>query len=110
MTEPRNTPYPHLLAPLQIGRHVLRNRVIMGSMHTRLEESPGALERRIAFYTERARGGVALIVTAGFSPNAEGRLGVDAQVLDRAEQVAEHLPVTAAVHEHGAKIVLQILH
>jgi len=56
MTEPSQPPYPHLLAPLQIGRHTPRNRVIMGSMHTRLEEAPRALERRVAFYAERAGG------------------------------------------------------
>src|SRR5882724_2346995 len=110
MSEPHETPYPHLLAPLQIGRHTLRNQVIMGSMHTRLEQTSDALERRVAFYAERARGGVGLIVTAGYSPNAEGRFGENEQLLDRTEQWIEHQPVTAVVHEHGAKILLQILH
>lgn len=110
MSDPHETAYSHLLAPLRVGRHTLRNRVIMGSMHTRLEQASRALERRVAFYAERARGGVALIVTAGYSPNAEGRFGADEQVLDHAEQLAEHRPITAAVHEHGAKILLQILH
>src|SRR5271170_5243753 len=102
--------YPLLLAPLKVGQHTLRNRVIMGSMHTRLEQAPRSLERRIAFYAARARGGAALIVTAGYSPNEEGRLEEDAQLLDRPEQLAAHRPVTAAVHEHGCKMLLQILH
>jgi 2,4-dienoyl-CoA reductase (NADPH2) len=102
--------YPHLLSPLQLGRHTLRNRIVMGAMHTRLEQAANSLERRIRFYGERARGGVALIVSAGYSPNEEGRLEADAQVLDRLEQLDEHRPIVAEVHRHGAKILLQILH
>lgn len=82
----------------------------MGAMHTRLEQAPDARARRTAFYAERARGDVALIVTAGFSPNLEGRLEEDAQVLDRADQLDDHRPVTDAVHRHGGQILLQILH
>jgi 2,4-dienoyl-CoA reductase (NADPH2) len=102
--------YPHLLSPLKVGQHTLRNRVVMGSMHTRLEQASRSLERRIAFYAARARGGAALIVTAGYAPNEEGRLEEDAQLLDRSEQLAEHRPVTAAVQAFGCKMLLQILH
>jgi 2,4-dienoyl-CoA reductase (NADPH2) len=110
MNDASNPVYPHLLAPLRIGRHSLKNRVIMGSMHTRLEQAQRSVERRVAFYEERARGAMAMIITAGYSPNAEGRLEADAQVFDSADQLSEHRPVTAAVHAHGAKILLQILH
>lgn len=102
--------YPHLLSPITLGQHTLRNRVIMGSMHTRLEYADRATEREIAFYRERAAGGVALIVTAGCSPNEEGCLEPGSHTLCRPEQVALHRPVTAAVQAEGAKMVLQILH
>ncbi len=110
MSDSSASRYPHLLSPLQVGQHTLRNRVVMGSMHTRLEQASRSLERRIAFYAARARGGAALIVTAGYAPNEEGRLEDDAQGLDRPEQLAEHRPVTAAVHAFGCKMLLQILH
>ncbi|MFC6259177.1 NADPH-dependent 2,4-dienoyl-CoA reductase, partial [Kocuria oceani] len=67
-----NLPYPHLLSPLQLGGTTLPNRVLMGSMHTGLEEQPGGFERLAAFYAERVRGGVGLIVTGGVGPNPEG--------------------------------------
>ena len=82
----------------------------MGSMHTRLEQAERSVERRIAFYEERARGAVALIITAGYSPNSEGRLEDDAQVFDSVDQLSEQRPVTAAVHAYGTKMLLQILH
>ena len=66
------SPYPHLLAPLDLGFVTLRNRTLMGSMHTGLEEAPGGFERLAAFYAERARGGAGLIVTGGVAPNREG--------------------------------------
>ena len=66
--------YPHLLAPLDLGFTQLRNRVLMGSMHTGLEEERGELKKLAAFYEERAKGGVGLIVTGGFSPSLSGRL------------------------------------
>ncbi len=72
-THPAATPYPHLLAPLDLGFTTLRNRTLMGSMHTGLEEEKNGFERMAAFYAERARGGVGLIVTGGFSPNLAGR-------------------------------------
>src|SRR5215212_2704369 len=104
------TAYPTLLSPLQVGRHRLRNRAIMGSMHTRLELLDRAIERQVAFYAERAKGGVALIITGGFSPNLDGRIDEDAPALMDRSHAAELRPITAAVHEHGAKILLQILH
>ena len=102
--------YPTLLSPLQAGRHTLRNRAIMGSMHMRLELLDRSIERQVAFYAERAKGGVALIITGGYAPNLEGRIDEDAPTLMHAGQAAELRPVTAAVHAHGAKMLLQILH
>ena len=102
--------YPTLLSPLQAGAHRLRNRVIMGSMHTRLELLDRAIERQAAFYAERARAGVALIVTGGYAPNAEGRIDEDAPVLDTAEHAHVLRPIPQAVHAHGGKILLQVLH
>ncbi|MEZ5497909.1 MAG: NADPH-dependent 2,4-dienoyl-CoA reductase [Steroidobacteraceae bacterium] len=104
------TRYPHLLSALDLGSLQLANRVVMPSMHTRLETLDHSVERRIAFYTARARGGVGLIVTAGYSPNQEGRLEEDAQVFESAGQIPEHLPVTRAVRDAGAAMLLQILH
>ncbi len=105
-----NMNYPLLLSPFTIGSHVLRNRVIMGSMHTRLENEPDAVARLTAFYAERARGGVGMIITGGTAPNFEGRVEEGAQVLDSEEKLAEHRPIVEAVHAAGAKIILQILH
>lgn len=102
--------FPRLLAPLDLGFTRLENRAIMGSMHTRLETLDRAEERIARFYAERARGGAALIVTGGFSPNAEGLLEPDGPVLDKREQLHEHTPITTAVHAAGGKIALQILH
>ncbi|MBP4047593.1 NADPH-dependent 2,4-dienoyl-CoA reductase [Chromobacterium violaceum] len=102
--------YPHLLAPLDLGFTTLKNRVLMGSMHTGLEESPGGFEKMAAFYAERARGGVALIVTGGVGPNAEGCVAEGAAQLSDAHEVPKHKLVTDAVHREGGKIALQILH
>ena len=102
--------YPHLLATLDLGFTALRNRVIMGSMHTNLEEQPQGFERLAAFYAERARGGVGLIVTGGISPNAEGALFKGAARMDSPDNVAPHRIVTQAVHEAGGKICMQLLH
>jgi len=102
--------YSALLSPLTVGAHVLRNRVVMGSLHTRLENEPDSIARLTAFYAERARGGVALIITGGTSPNFEGRVEEGAQVLDSRDKLHEHMPIVDAVHEAGAKIVLQVLH
>jgi 2,4-dienoyl-CoA reductase (NADPH2) len=102
--------YPHLLAPLDLGFTTLPNRVLMGSMHTGLEEAPNGFERLAAFYAARARGGVALIVTGGIAPNFAGRIEPRAAQLTFAWQVAKHRRVTDAVHAAGGRIALQILH
>lgn len=102
--------YPHLLAPLDLGFTQLKNRVLMGSMHTGLEESPGGFEKMAAFYAERARGGVGLIVTGGVGPNPEGCVTEGAAMLADEAEVPHHRLITDAVHEAGGKIALQILH
>jgi len=102
--------YPHLLAPLDLGFTRLANRVLMGSMHTGLEELPDGPERLAAFYAARARGGVGLIVTGGIAPNREGAIAPGAAVLETEAQAAGHRVVTDAVHREGGKIALQILH
>ena len=102
--------YPHLFRPLQTGAVTLKNRIVMGSMHTRLEAVPDGSTRAAAFYAERARGGVALIVTGGYSPDAAGLLSADSHALDHPDQIAEHRQVTDAVHAAGSLICLQILH
>ncbi len=102
--------FPHLLAPLDLGFTTLRNRTLMGSMHTGLEEMPNGFERMAAFFAERARGGVGLIVTGGVGPNEEGSVRAGAAKLSTAEEAAEHKVVTQAVHEAGGKICMQILH
>ena len=104
------TAYPTLLSPLRAGRHLLRNRAIMGSMHTRLELLDRHIEREAAFYAERARAGVALIITGGYAPNADGRIDENAPALTDAAHAAELRPIPAAVHAHGGKILLQVLH
>ncbi len=103
-------PYPHMLAPLELGVITLKNRVVMGSMHTGLEEAPGGFERLAAFYAERASGGTGLIVTGGIAPNATGCVAQNAAKLTSEEETHGHRIVTRAVHEAGGKIALQILH
>ena len=102
--------YPHLLAPLDLGFTTLRNRTLMGSMHTGLEESPDGFEKMAAFFAERAKGGAGLIVTGGFAPNLAGRGAPKASQLSFPWQVGKHRIVTDAVHAAGGKICLQILH
>ena len=102
--------YPHLLAPLDLGFTTLRNRVLMGSMHTGLEEAPQGFRRLAAFYAERARGGVGLIVTGGIAPNQDGVVMPGAAALENEAQVVKHRLVTDAVHAAGGKIAMQILH
>jgi 2,4-dienoyl-CoA reductase (NADPH2) len=102
--------YPHLMAPLDLGFTSLKNRVLMGSMHTNLEEQPGGFDKLAAFYAARARGGVGLIVTGGISPNAEGVVFEGAARMDDEAEVAHHRIVTDAVHEAGSKICMQLLH
>jgi 2,4-dienoyl-CoA reductase (NADPH2) len=106
----RMTPYPHLLAPLNLGFTTLANRVLMGSMHTGLEEAPDGFNKLAAFYAARAKGGVGLIVTGGIAPNFAGRLEPRASQLSWPWQVGNHRIITDTVHASGGKIALQILH
>ena len=103
-------PYPELLKPLDLGFTTLKNRVLMGSMHVGLEEVENGFERMAAFYAERARGEVGLIVTGGISPNERGRPMPWGAKLNTEEEAEHHRLVTAAVHAEGGKIALQILH
>ena len=102
--------YPNLLAPLDLGFTTLKNRVLMGSMHIGLEEAPGGYERMAAFYAERAKGGVGLIVTGGISPNDDGVTFAGGSKLDSLEEAEKHKVITQAVHHAGGKIAMQILH
>ncbi len=102
--------YPHLLAPLDLGFTQLKNRVLMGSMHTGLEEAPDGFERMAAYYAERARGGVGLMVTGGVAPNAVGCGAAGFAKLTTAEEADKHRIITEAVHREGGKIAMQILH
>ena len=102
-------PYPHLLAPLDLGHITLKNRVLMGSMHTGLEET-GDWNRVAEFYATRARGGVGLMVTGGMAPNAEGGVFPGAAGLYTAQDIANHSMVTDRVHDAGGLIAMQILH
>ncbi|MEY2909636.1 MAG: hypothetical protein RLZZ602_2159, partial [Pseudomonadota bacterium] len=118
---PGHTQYPQLFEPLDLGFTTLRNRSIMGSMHTGLEEMPDGYERMAAFYAERAAGGVGMIITGGIAPNEEGGLVVNdehgnpafaASKLNTAEEAAGHRIVTDAVHAAApdVKFCMQILH
>ena len=102
--------YPNLFQPLDLGFATLPNRILMGSMHTQLESRPDGMERLAAFYAERARGGAALIVTGGFSPNDAGNLSEHRAQFSTPEDVARHRVIARAVHEAGGRIVLQLLH
>ena len=104
------TGYPNLLAPLDLGFTTLKNRVLMGSMHLGLEEAPNGFERMAAFYAERVRGGVGLIVTGGISPNSEGGVHSGAAQMTSEKDVNNHRIVTESVHAEGGKICMQILH
>ncbi|WP_171122958.1 MULTISPECIES: NADPH-dependent 2,4-dienoyl-CoA reductase [unclassified Ruegeria] len=103
------TAYPNMLAPLDLGFTTLKNRVLMGSMHTGLEET-GDWNRVAEFYADRARGGVALMVTGGIGPNLEGSVLPGASMMTNDDEVAKHSIVTQRVHEAGGKIAMQILH
>ena len=92
------TEYPHLLAPLDLGHVTLRNRVIMGSMHTGLEDRAKDLPKLAAYFAERARGGVGLIVTGGYAPNRTGWLTPFGSRLTSRRQARKHRVVTDAVH------------
>jgi 2,4-dienoyl-CoA reductase (NADPH2) len=102
--------YPHLFTPFDLGYTRLKNRVIMGSMHTGLEEEKDGFRKLAAFYEARAAGGVGLIITGGISPNFRGNLVPFGASLSWFWQVGRHKQVTTAVHKHGAKICMQLLH
>ena len=102
--------YPHLLAPLDLGFTTLKNRVLMGSMHTGLEDKVKDFPKLAAYFAERARGGVGLIVTGGFAPNIEGWLSPFGSRLASSSAARSHKIITDAVHADGGKIALQILH
>ena len=104
------TPYPRLLAPITIGSLTLRNRLVMGSMHTGLEDSPRHLDELAAYFAERARGGVGLIITGGYSPNRRGWLKPFASEMSTRLQAMRHRDITGAVHDEGGAIALQVLH
>lgn len=102
--------YPHLFAPLSLGHVTLPNRAIMGSMHTGLEERPQGFERLAAYFRERARGGVGLMVTGGIAPNDQGVVFQGAAKLTTSEEAEQHRTITDAVHAEGGLICMQILH
>ncbi|MCM3278851.1 NADPH-dependent 2,4-dienoyl-CoA reductase, partial [Bacillus velezensis] len=104
------TPFPHLLAPLDLGFTTLKNRVLMGSMHTGLEDSRKTLPRLAEYFAERARGGVGLIVTGGFAPNVAGWTKPFGGTLMTSAAARRHREITGAVHAEDGKIALQILH
>ncbi len=102
--------YPHLFQPLDLGFTILKNRALMGSMHTGLEEEKPNLDKLAAYFAERAKGGVALMVTGGIAPNLFGKLSPNAAKLTTRKEAKRHQVVTEAVHQFDAKIALQILH
>jgi 2,4-dienoyl-CoA reductase (NADPH2) len=98
-------PYPNLLSPLNLGFTTLRNRVVMGSMHTGLEDRAGHIDRLAAYFAERARGGVGLIITGGYAPNRTGWLLPFASEVVSTAQARRHRRITSAVHDSGGKIL-----
>jgi len=110
MTNEPTASFATLLSPLKVGAHVLRNRTLMGSMHTRLESLDRPIDRLSLFYAERARGGVGLIVTGGYAPCQDGLLDETGPLLVTPEQADGLKPIPQAVHAEGGKIILQVLH
>ena len=110
MSTAHATPYPHLFNPLDLGFTQLRNRIVMGSMHTGLEDRARDFPRLAAYFAERAAGGVGLIITGGFAPNVAGSLTPFGSKMSMPWEVGRHRQITAAVHAHGAKICMQLLH
>lgn len=102
--------YPHLLEPLTLGSLTLRNRLVMGSMHTGLEDSALNTSKLASYFAERARGGTGLIITGGYAPNKRGWLKPFASELTTRLQAMRHREITGAVHEEGGAIALQVLH
>lgn len=105
-----NTHYPHLFQPLDLGNTQLKNRIVMGSMHTGLEEAKNGYERMAAYFAERAKGGAGLIITGGVAPNFEGWTSPFGAKLTSSRVARKHKIVTDAVHKEGGKICMQILH
>ncbi len=103
-------PYPHLAEPIQVGALRLKNRFVMGSMHSGLEGHPDRFDSLARFYAERAKGGAGLIITGGFSPNHAGRVKDHPCTLDSEETLPAHRKITEAVHREGGRILLQLLH
>ena len=110
MTATTAPAYPHLFSPLDLGFTQLRNRIVMGSMHTGLEDRARDFPKLAAYFAERAAGGVGLIITGGFAPNVAGWLTPFGSKMSMPWEVTRHRQVTAAVHAHGAKICMQLLH
>ncbi len=106
----KNMKYKHIFEPLDLGFTTLKNRILMGSMHTGLEEERNGLERIAAYYAERARGGVGLIVTGGIAPNIQGWTAPLSARMSTKKHAKKHQKITAAVHKEGGKICMQILH
>ena len=101
--------FSHLFQPLDLGFTTIKNRVLMGSMHTGLEEAPNGHERMAAFFGERAKGGVGLIVTGGFGPNDRAATHEKTKLIKTEQDILDHRQITDAVHQYGAKICMQIL-
>lgn len=102
--------YKHIFEPLDLGFTTLKNRILMGSMHTGLEEEKNGIDRIATYYAERAKGGVGLIVTGGISPNIQGWTGPFAARMSNEKHAIHHKKITEAVHKEGGKICMQILH
>ena len=102
--------YKHIFEPLDLGFTTLKNRILMGSMHTGLEEEKNAIDKISTYYAERAKGGVGLIVTGGISPNIQGWTGPFAARMSSTKHAIQHQKITNAVHKEGGKICMQILH
>ena len=105
-----SSPFPNLLAPLDLGFTTLQNRVVMGSMHTGLEETRGGFKRLAAYFSERARGQVGLMISGGIAPNRAGWVSPMAAKLTNKKEIEQHQIITKAVHQEGGKICMQILH
>ncbi len=102
--------YPHIFEPLDLGFTTIKNRILMGSMHTGLEEEKNGIDKIAAYYAERAKGGVGLIVTGGIAPNIQGWTGPFSARMSSKKHARHHQKITKAVHAEGGKICMQILH
>ncbi len=105
-----NTKFPKLFEPLDLGFTSIKNRVLMGSMHTGLEETKGGYEKMAAYFGERAKGGVGLIVTGGIAPNKAGMVAPFSSTMSSKKSAEKHKVITEAVHKYNGKICMQILH